>query len=138
MKVFWFAEPEGFYSVQSAYKMVQGPTLGTPDSIFKPVWVKAAPSNVCGFIWKAMQDRLPTRVNLLRRKVILNTADACCPLCVQEEETLDHLIITCSIAVKVWEKCYKWLNMILALPKGCRNHMQQYNRLQSIALNKVQ
>lgn len=88
--------------------------------------VRAAPSNVCGFIWQAMYDRLPTHMNLWRRKVILFAVDTCCSMCSYEQETLDHLLILCPIVVSVWTTCYRWFGLNTVLPGGCRSHLQQH------------
>lgn len=102
----WIVDPEGLYSVHSPNKMLQGPTLGESDPIFKAVGTKTAPSNICGFVWKVVHDRLPNRINFFERIVIIYVADVCCPLCTHEEETLDYLLIICPIVARVWVKCY--------------------------------
>lgn len=73
-----------------------------------------------------MYDRLPTHMNLWRRKVILFAVDTCCSMCSYEQETLDHLLILCPIVVSVWTTCYRWFGLNTVLPGGCRSHLQQH------------
>lgn len=40
-----------------------------------------APSNISIFVWRIVLDRLPSRVNLHKRKIILSAEEACCPIC---------------------------------------------------------
>lgn len=80
------------------------------------VWVAVAPSNVCAFAWKLLLDRLPTRVNLLRRKIFPNSPDACCPLCQEAPESVDHLFVLCPFAARVWALCYCWYGLHTTLP----------------------
>jgi len=45
-----------------------------------------------------MLDRLPTKFNLSRRSV--DVGSPMCPLCLDGEETVKHLFITCKVAHK--------------------------------------
>jgi len=56
-----------------------------------------------------MIDRLPTRMNLTRKGV--NIQDNLYPLCLKVEETIQHLLITCEVAQKVWDYCDIWLGV---------------------------
>jgi hypothetical protein len=51
------------------------------------------------FVWKACNNLLPTKANLLRRKVVDN---ALCPIYLREEETKEHLLWECPSAFDVW------------------------------------
>ncbi|XP_041016311.1 uncharacterized protein LOC121258849 [Juglans microcarpa x Juglans regia] len=57
------------------------------------------PRVVKTFIWKALNDSLPTRVNLMKRKII---EDARCPICEGEEESICHILWSCAAASDVW------------------------------------
>ena len=58
-----------------------------------------APHKVRHFIWKACRDILPTKKNLVQRKVL---HDDRCNECHEEAKTLVHLFWSCSRARKVW------------------------------------
>jgi hypothetical protein len=57
------------------------------------------PNAVKMFMGKACNNLLPTKANLLRRKVVDN---ALCPVYLREEETIEHLLWECSSAFDVW------------------------------------
>lgn len=100
------------------------------DPVFDLVWVAAAPSNVCGLVWKIVLDRLQSKANLRKRNVIHTATEGFCSLCVQEEETTSHLLLTCPVVAKVWERCYRWLGVSTVLPEDCIRHLQQHFHLQ--------
>lgn len=125
-KRIWIAEPDGAFTVQTAYKILQAPTVGEVEPVFNEVWNSKAPSNVCAFIWKVMWDRIPMRINLLKRKVIRSIIEARCPLCLEKDETSDHLLISCPFADKVWINCYRWIGVNTALSGSCRLHLLQH------------
>ena len=54
-------------------------------------------------------DRLPTRVNLLRRGVILGLAEAKCGLCGFAEESTNHLFGICPFSSRLWFAVVNWL-----------------------------
>lgn len=49
-KWIWYPEPEGRYSVQSAYKLIKAPMLENNDTIFRLLWGIGALSNTCAFL----------------------------------------------------------------------------------------
>ncbi|XP_042939514.1 uncharacterized protein LOC122274550 [Carya illinoinensis] len=53
------------------------------------------------FMWKALTDSLPTRKNLLKRRIIVNSS---CPICESEEESIGHAIRNCVSASDVWNE----------------------------------
>jgi ribosomal protein L37AE/L43A len=50
------------------------------------------------FIWRACHNLLPTRANILKRKVV---EDSTCPCCGGEAETVLHALWTCPAAQNV-------------------------------------
>jgi ribonuclease HI len=51
------------------------------------------------FLWQASHNLLPTKVNLMRRGVV---KEIMCPICLREEESIEHSIWTCLLAADVW------------------------------------
>lgn len=51
------------------------------------------------FLWKTLNNCLPTRRNLFKRKVL---GKPCYPICNQYEETTCHVLWSCAAAVDVW------------------------------------
>ncbi|GJU96108.1 RNA-directed DNA polymerase, eukaryota, partial [Tanacetum coccineum] len=67
--------------------------LFLPSSDVATRWVKFIPIKVNVFSWCARRDRLPTRVNLSRRGVLLDSL--LCPLCNAAMEDVQHVFFRC-------------------------------------------
>ncbi|KAA3483545.1 reverse transcriptase [Gossypium australe] len=91
----WKGKPTGVFSVKSFYKLLQSYDLNAyaiqPNYIdfYKKLWCIDLPT----------KNYLPTRVNLLHKKLI---TDASCPHCGLETEMLNHLFRECPISVEMW------------------------------------
>lgn len=124
----WWWEPnaEGFYTVSSAYTLLQGLDEEEPILVFKDLWQVRAPSNAKAFAWRALQGRIPTKENLRKRGIIQDPDAVVCPFCSTVEETLDHLLFSCTFSTQVWNSLYNWFGIISVLPENCRDHFQQH------------
>lgn len=99
----------GIFSVQSAYKIVvemgSGDEAGamSDDSNLRNFWTYLWRFNVHhkvqNFTWRACKDILPTKENLVKRKVLV---DNCCEKCQVEAESLGHLFRKCPRANEIW------------------------------------
>ncbi|XP_071702841.1 uncharacterized protein [Rutidosis leptorrhynchoides] len=58
------------------------------------------------FVWRAVQRRLPSRVELDKRGIDLHTIR--CPLCDEDLETIDHILIFCKHAYDLWVRVFAW------------------------------
>ncbi|KAK2383485.1 hypothetical protein QL285_070931 [Trifolium repens] len=68
--------------------------------IFTSVWKCPAPSKVSGFVWQLLHGRVPTRNNLITRRILAVEEDVSCALCGEEKETELHLFLYCENAVQ--------------------------------------
>ncbi|CAB4268750.1 unnamed protein product [Prunus armeniaca] len=114
----WHFERHGHYSVKSGYEVARQyllqlggdvvQTNGTANGITAPVWRKIwevrVPPKVRLFLWRAMLNILPTKVNLKRRGVAELGG---CVFC-GEEETGFHVFVQCPMAEAVWHHCSCW------------------------------
>jgi hypothetical protein len=121
----WSPDPNGDFSIKSTYALVSD-LLGDRGSLqndlmlaFKAVWKCPAPSKVQGFAWLMLHDRIPTKVNLFGRRILVQPTDQACVQCNNNDDNLVHLLIYCPFARQVWEKICSWLRMNLFLPHSC-------------------
>jgi len=85
----WGSEEEVCFSVNSTYECLSKHGRGPQHDVFKSLWkVKAFPS-VVTVAWRILMDRLPTRVCLSRRGVLMETT--LCALCQTKEKSCQHL-----------------------------------------------
>nr|GEY93341.1 RNA-directed DNA polymerase, eukaryota [Tanacetum cinerariifolium] len=69
-------------------------------------WVKYIPIKVNIFAWRARQGFLPTRVNLVRRGI--NIESSTCPICSSCEEDVNHIFFRCDLAEHVLRRIFRW------------------------------
>ncbi|MCH99327.1 ribonuclease H protein, partial [Trifolium medium] len=118
----WKLDKNGVFSVKSTYELVSKLLITTRSttqeqvSAFKAIWKCPAPSKVLGFSWMLLHDRIPTRVNLFRRRIIQQERDKVCVLCGDCDETSVHLFIYCQFSLQVWGRILSWLGMGFILP----------------------
>ncbi|GKE04182.1 RNA-directed DNA polymerase, eukaryota, partial [Tanacetum coccineum] len=72
-------------------------------------WVKYIPIKVNVFSWRARLDRLPTRCNLIRRGVVLDSS--LCPMCGLVPEDIHHILFRCDIAQLVIRRICRWWDL---------------------------
>lgn len=103
----WLASNDGMYSVSSAYQIQhleldQAMDLG----IFKQLWKVIVPSKVQALLWKVFLNRVQTRENLKKRRVIPTGLECRCVFCGLSEETTTHVFFSCAFSWRVWMLCY--------------------------------
>ncbi|XP_075650221.1 uncharacterized protein LOC142620796 [Castanea sativa] len=108
-KQIWALTTTSLFSVRSAYWIAMegmsngGSTTvsndGSQRKCWKYLWSINLPHKVRHFAWRACRDILPTKENLKRRKVLV---DSCCEACHLEAESSGHLFWHCSSAKEVW------------------------------------
>nr|GEW98201.1 RNA-directed DNA polymerase, eukaryota [Tanacetum cinerariifolium] len=69
-------------------------------------WVKYIPIKINVFAWRARRDYLPTRANLNRRGIILDSY--MCPLCQSYEEDINHVLFRCELARIIIRRICRW------------------------------
>lgn len=118
----WRGDPSGVFSVKSAYMcLLEGESaLGAMSDVqvstLGRLWLSLAPPKVIAFSWQLLLDRLPTRDNLLWRKVIIEPSHALCSICGDFVKISLNLFLRCPIAMKVWYAVLGWLGWQMPLP----------------------
>ncbi|WOH04559.1 hypothetical protein DCAR_0623969 [Daucus carota subsp. sativus] len=107
---YWRKEKLGFYSVKSAYILLQeskpNNNISGNKSVWKRLWNLKVPPKVKHFIWRAATGCLPTKVMLCQKHVNLNVF---CPFCNMELETINHVLLNCSYAQGCWSILGGWM-----------------------------
>ena len=93
----WAADVEPFDS-RGLYKLLKSRD-GNPLPAASFVCDSSAPKGVQFFTWFLIQDRIQSRSNLLRKKVV---DTAVCEIC--QEEIAEHVIKGCPFAREFWAK----------------------------------
>ncbi|KAK2372488.1 hypothetical protein QL285_073614 [Trifolium repens] len=117
----WLEDDTSDFSVNSAYLLLarefNQPVVhdAVLNLVFKKIWKSGAPSKVGAFAWQLLLNRIPTKDNLLKRRII-QTQQGRCVMCGLAPETAIHLLFHCPFAAKVWYKVMGWLGFIIIIP----------------------
>ena len=109
-KIVWLPNKDGLYSVKSEYYIVgllakeingmEGSSDGQNRGlIWTRLWKFRLPNKIKLFGWRACHNILPTKENLVRRRI---TQDSVCELCNQGPESGLHALWECGVARDVW------------------------------------
>ncbi|GKV32990.1 hypothetical protein SLEP1_g41549 [Rubroshorea leprosula] len=122
----WRHNKEGEYSVKTAYGLLSGNSNSNTSQTYARVWNKLIPTKICAFGWQVLQDRIPTKLNLYKRGIILDANQTMCSLCGTNIEDTNHLFIHCSVAYLVRSKCAQWWRLVMVHPMSCQEDFQQH------------
>ncbi|GKD50188.1 RNA-directed DNA polymerase, eukaryota [Tanacetum coccineum] len=80
-----------------------------PSSTIVTRWNKGLPRKVNFFIWRLHLDRLPTRLNLSKRGLEIDSI--LCPISKANVESNNHIFFHCEVASSVWDLIHLWCNI---------------------------
>ncbi|XP_058749860.1 uncharacterized protein LOC131622856 [Vicia villosa] len=103
----WNAEKDGEFSVKTAYhqlcssrrKNSPSASVSVLDSLWKPLWKTSVPNKIKEFLWRLVKDILPTRSNICKKGINI---DSSCPLCGCSPENSSHLFIHCDFVKRMF------------------------------------
>ncbi|MFS7948184.1 putative reverse transcriptase zinc-binding domain-containing protein [Helianthus anomalus] len=103
----WSVDASGLFSVNSAYELMNRDKCVVNRIVWE--WCRWVPSKCNVFAWRAVLERLPTRLELCKRGIGL--PEVACPMCGDGEETASHLFTACSFSTAIWVKISSWCNV---------------------------
>ena len=107
----WPLEKFGNYSVKLGYCLLREwqdlDGFWVQKRFWKSIWRIKVPGKIKHFIWKACSNSLPTKENLLRRKVL---QDSVCHLCARESEDIFHALWGCEEIHPIWDSDFGWVD----------------------------
>lgn len=109
-RLIWPMEKNRVFTVKSGYYWIHAvnnpngqlsPSTSMPNSnlVWKSIWKLNVPAKICCFLWKALHRALATMAELFKRRSAPTSA---CPLCLQHDETIEHLLLLCPWVEAVW------------------------------------
>ncbi|GKF61941.1 RNA-directed DNA polymerase, eukaryota [Tanacetum coccineum] len=95
---------DGAFRVKEVHSLLDNILLPSFDVSTR--WVKFIPIKINIFAWRARLDRLPTRSNLVRRGVVMDSN--LCPVCGLVTEDIAHILFRCDLAGLTFRKICHW------------------------------
>ncbi|GJW95236.1 reverse transcriptase domain, reverse transcriptase zinc-binding domain protein [Tanacetum coccineum] len=105
----WAQVEDGVFKVKELTRLVEEKILHVESGGQETISNKLVPKKVNIFVWRALKGRLPVRVELDRRGIDLDSV--LYPSCNNVVESCAHSLVTCDLAMSVWEKVFSWWKM---------------------------
>jgi len=125
---------EGVFSVKSCFLLVQNQRLldgiltFEEEVIFLENWRGKAPGKMLAFSWTLLLDRIQTKVNLAKRRLMGPEDSKRCVFCEREDQSVVHLFLHCDFISKVWLEVMRWLNFNFITPPNLFIHAFCWSR----------
>jgi len=128
----WRLDSSSNYNVRSAYKFLNEQFHLASEVQLPPIWHKDVPLKVVLFAWRLFRDRLSTKDNLFRRRIIDIEAQSCAGGC-GLVETSSHLFLHCNLFGSVWNHIYRWVGVSAVMPANVADHFIQFSHIGGVA-----
>ncbi|GAU50659.1 hypothetical protein TSUD_241690 [Trifolium subterraneum] len=117
------------YSVKEAYHLLIEGDEGKEECTWAAdVWNSLVPSKMSTIAWRLFHKRLPTKENLRKRGVPLNSSALCVGGC-GNPEMEDHLFFNCPTLGAIWRGIARWLGIPIVFAEGGPDHLLNLKNL---------
>lgn len=112
---------DGDYTVKPSYQFLltnhhnAEPGSNTMKPLWKAIWQLQVPSKVKNLVWRVCKDSLPSKKNLVKRRII---TDDKCDQCKTMIEDIHHALYLCPMLQELWQSIPLWNHQSL---KQCGN-----------------
>ncbi|GJW56286.1 RNA-directed DNA polymerase, eukaryota, reverse transcriptase zinc-binding domain protein [Tanacetum coccineum] len=103
----WSLENSGEFSVKSIRQVIDANCFPVIHSATR--WVKSVPLKVNIMAWKIKMDGLPTRMNISRRGIEIDSI--VCPICNSGAESICHIFFQSNLVRQLARKISSWWNV---------------------------
>ncbi|CAK8576835.1 unnamed protein product [Lathyrus sativus] len=123
----WLLHDSFSYKVSSFYTALTSSAsvhdIGSDGAtLLEILWKTVLPAKVQTFIWRMALDRLPTRSNLMKRRVIDYSQNLDCAFCSSSYEDVSHLFFSCTKSSLVWNMICDWVDIENISEDCCNLH----------------
>ncbi|GKC88619.1 RNA-directed DNA polymerase, eukaryota, reverse transcriptase zinc-binding domain protein [Tanacetum coccineum] len=118
-------DPSSGFSVASVRSLVDSHMLDTVNDSTR--WNKNIPIKVNVFLWRLKLNKLPSRVNLDRRGIEIESI--LCPSCHEDIETINHSFFNYGMAKDLWSLLAKWWELDISV---CSNIAEWFEWFDSL------
>ncbi|XP_071700200.1 uncharacterized protein [Rutidosis leptorrhynchoides] len=68
------------------------------------------------FHWLAIRNSIPVKEVLFRRNILPSSQSNLCIWCLEDTETVNHLLLHCKWSFNVWAELFSWWNLNWVMP----------------------
>ncbi|XP_022004181.1 uncharacterized protein LOC110901683 [Helianthus annuus] len=98
---FWSGSEQNDFQVKEVRRSLTQ-QVDLNESVFSFFWNKWTTKKSLMFVWRAIEEKIPTASALAHRG--MNLAGTICKTCGAAEETAVHILLQCNFAKRVWEE----------------------------------
>ncbi|XP_071738882.1 uncharacterized protein [Rutidosis leptorrhynchoides] len=102
----WSLDSNKLFSVHSMRQYID--KIQLPSIEPSTIWIKALPRKLNIFLWRLCLDRLPHRINLAIKGIVIPSV--ACSICNESGEDLEHVFFECSSSSDLWRLLRIWLS----------------------------
>jgi len=124
----WDSEDFELFSMKSAYHRLANHASRQHDEVFTCLWKAKALPNVLTTTWRVLLDKIPSRMCLRRREVLVTTT--LCGMCGVKDESSKHLFLGCKHALSVWSLCFIWIDILFVQHNVLKCHFENFHLVQ--------
>ena len=124
----WSLDVSNGFSVASVRSLVDSHTLDVGSSATR--WNNNIPIKVNIFLWRLSLNKLPSRMNLDRKGIEVDSL--LCPTCHEDVETVNHTFYNCEMAKDLWALLARWWELDIPF---CENISEWITWLDSSSLS---
>ena len=121
--ILWPHDSTKKFTIKIFIKISKG--LSVIDFPADAIWKSKAPLKACFLAWAATKVKVPTEEMLKRRNFKLASR---CPMCLREEESVDHLFIHCTWVSGLWYLSFSLLGVNWVQPLTIKNVLMSWTR----------
>ncbi|PWA45456.1 RNA-directed DNA polymerase, eukaryota, Reverse transcriptase zinc-binding domain protein [Artemisia annua] len=103
----WDEEGSNHFSVANVKRMIRLDRNNNMTHLFK--WESWIPLKINIHLWRAEMGRIPTRLALQRRQIVISST--ICVLCDVNDEDCNHIFVHCGFAFGVWSIIRRWCKL---------------------------
>lgn len=124
----WKLHSSQRYTVNSAYRFLTAIEGNPNEGFHNMLWLKAVPLKVNIFVWRLFLNRLATKDNLYRRRVLDGDNVMCSTMCGGEEDR-DHLFFRCDFYGRLWLLVSEWIGIATVSHGDAFSHSDHFGNL---------
>ena len=113
--VIWKEGRDGLFRVKIEYSVFASPIVA--EFLNSNIWVDRVPTKIAFFAWEATWGKVLTLDRLQRRGWQFPN---CCFLCGCEEETINHILIHCTVVRVLWDIILGLFGVQWAFPESVK------------------
>ncbi|GKB78544.1 RNA-directed DNA polymerase, eukaryota, reverse transcriptase zinc-binding domain protein, partial [Tanacetum coccineum] len=116
------------YSVALARHLIDSHILDVSPNATR--WNQNIPIKVNVFLWRLSLNKLPSRVNLDKKYIDVDSI--LCPICNDDVESVNHHFFTCDMAKDLWAMLARWWELDIPF---CSNMAEWFVWLDSLTIS---